>query len=89
MKESSANYDISPSNFFRDMKRQKHRRMAKSLLYETWKNMTHQPFLYFDPQGRPQSRSVVITGCPSVRHKTSKQSENHCRQGLWAGRVDH
>ena len=29
------------------------------------------------------------TECPSVRPKTSKSSYNHCRQGLWAGRVDH
>ena len=26
---------------------------------------------------------------PSVRPKTSKSSDNHCRPGLWAGRVDH
>ena len=29
------------------------------------------------------------TECPSVRPKTSKSSDNHCRPGLWAGRVDH
>ena len=29
------------------------------------------------------------TECPSVRPKTSKSSYNHCRPGLWAGRVDH
>ena len=27
--------------------------------------------------------------CPSVCPKTSKSSNNHCRPGLWAGRVDH
>ena len=26
---------------------------------------------------------------PSVRPKTLKSSDNHCRPGLWAGRVDH
>ena len=26
---------------------------------------------------------------PSVRPKISKSSDNHCRPGLWAGRVDH
>ena len=36
-----------------------------------------------DPRGRP----VVIR--LSVRPKTSKSNENHCRSGLWAGRVDH
>ena len=40
-----------------------------------------------DPRGRPQSwlRLVVITiftQCPSVRPKTSKSSDNHCRTGL-------
>ena len=29
------------------------------------------------------------TACPSVRPKTSESSDNHCRPGLWAGRVDH
>ena len=33
------------------------------------------------------------TDCPyvltSVRHKTSKSSDSHCRPSLWAGRVDH
>ena len=27
--------------------------------------------------------------CPSVRPKTSKSSDNHCRPGLCSGRVDH
>ena len=47
-----------------------------------------------DPGGRPQSRPVVINIFahvvrPSVHPKTSKSSENYCRPGLWAGRVDH
>ena len=29
------------------------------------------------------------TECPSVRPKTSESSDNPCRPGLWAGRVDH
>ena len=42
----------------------------------------------------PQSRPVVITiftqvVCPSVCPKISRSNENHCRQGLWAGQVDH
>ena len=56
--------------------------------------------MMIDPRGRSQFRSVVITiftQCPSVYPsvrpyvcpKTSKSSDNHCRPGLWAGRVDH
>ena len=29
------------------------------------------------------------TDCISVRPKTSKSYDNHCRPGLWGGRVDH
>ena len=70
--------------------------MRKFYLYRgsDWKKKT------IDPRGRPQSRPrpVVITiftqsVCPSirpcVRPKTSNSSDNHCRLGLWAGRVDH
>ena len=55
-----------------------------------------------DPRGRPQSRPEVITILTqvirqfvrtyvllSVRPRNSKSSENHCRPGLWAGRLDH
>ena len=38
----------------------------------------------FDPLGRP---TVIVLA--HVRPKTSKSSDNHCRPGLWAGRVDH
>ena len=33
--------------------------------------------------------SVCLSVRPPVRLKTSKSSDNHCRPGLWAGRVDH
>ena len=46
-------------------------------------------FYVIEPQGRPQSRLVVISIFtqvvrPSVRSKLSKLNENHCRLGLWA-----
>ena len=57
---------------------------------------------YIDPRGRPQSGQVVITivthvvrpsAHPSVRlcvrPKTDILTGNHCRLGLFAGRVDH
>ena len=33
--------------------------------------------------------SVLPSVRPYIRSKTSKSSDNHCRPGLWAGRVDH
>ena len=49
-----------------------------------------------DPRGRPQTTiftqsvlSVRKYVRPSVRPITSKSSDNHCKPGLWAGRVDH
>ena len=35
------------------------------------------------------SNHYFHTDCPYVRPKTSKSSYNHCRPGLWVGRVDH
>ena len=46
----------------------------------------------FDPRGRAQLVVITIftqSVRPSVRPKTSKSSDNHCRSGLWTGRVNH
>ena len=51
-------------------------------------------FNVFNPRGRYWSLfshrlSVSPSVRPLVRPKTSKSSDNHCRPGQWAGRVDH
>ena len=62
--------------------------------WPSWSLMTPILSTVVDPQGRPQSRLVVITiftyiGCPSVCPNFSASSEIHYRQGPWTGRVDH
>ena len=80
--------------------RNSYTRYLKFLLRHLEENIAKlfQYFCIVDPRGRPQSRPVVITIFaqsvrqsvrPSVRPKTSISSDNHCRPGLWAGRMDH
>ena len=51
--------------------------------------MSYTRYWSTKPTTVPAGSDHYFTECPSVRPKTSKSSDNHCRPGLWAGQVDH